>query len=142
MYETRERKGYKRGTAQNFLHSFPLSGTPVVQSYWAWTFAQNLKNIILGNGNRGTERIILLFGGGGGETYYRAGPPMPFLEIPEKWDWSGQCRCPLRDTTGRRQNGGGETYHRLGGGFQSAYGGRELMVFVFHPFAALWSYSK
>ena len=29
-YKTRERKGYKRGTAQNFLHSFPLSGTPVV----------------------------------------------------------------------------------------------------------------
>ena len=28
--------GYKRGTARNFLHSFPLSGTPVVQSYWAW----------------------------------------------------------------------------------------------------------
>ena len=22
--------------ARNFLHSFPLSGTPVVQSYWAW----------------------------------------------------------------------------------------------------------
>ena len=30
--ETRERKGYERGTARNFLHSFPLSGTPVVQS--------------------------------------------------------------------------------------------------------------
>ena len=26
-HETRERKGYKRGTAQNFLHAFPLSGT-------------------------------------------------------------------------------------------------------------------
>ena len=25
MYKTRERKGYKRGTARNFLHSFPLS---------------------------------------------------------------------------------------------------------------------
>ena len=33
--QTRERKGYRRGTARNFLHSFPLSGTPVVQSYWA-----------------------------------------------------------------------------------------------------------
>ena len=27
---------HKRGTAQNFLHQFALSGTPVVQSYWAW----------------------------------------------------------------------------------------------------------
>ena len=36
MHKTGERKGYKRGTARNFLHSFPLSGTPVVQSYWAW----------------------------------------------------------------------------------------------------------
>ena len=34
--QTRERKGYERGTARNFLQSFPLSGTPVVQSYWAW----------------------------------------------------------------------------------------------------------
>ena len=34
-YKTRERKGYERGTARNFLHSFPLSGTAVVQSYWA-----------------------------------------------------------------------------------------------------------
>ena len=33
MYKTRERKGYERGTARNFLQSFPLSGTPVVQSY-------------------------------------------------------------------------------------------------------------
>ena len=31
--QTRERKGYKRGTARNFLHSFPLSGAPVVQSF-------------------------------------------------------------------------------------------------------------
>ena len=31
--QTRERKGYKRGTTWNFLQSFPLSGTPVVQSY-------------------------------------------------------------------------------------------------------------
>ena len=31
--QTRERKGYKRGTARNFLQSFPLSGTLVVQSY-------------------------------------------------------------------------------------------------------------
>ena len=34
--QTRERKGYERDTARNFLHSFPLSSTPVVQSYWAW----------------------------------------------------------------------------------------------------------
>ena len=34
--QSRERKGYRRGTARNFLHSFSLSGTPVVQSYWAW----------------------------------------------------------------------------------------------------------
>ena len=34
--QTRERKGYRRGTARNFLHSFPLSSSPVVQSYWAW----------------------------------------------------------------------------------------------------------
>ena len=27
-----ERKGYRRGTARNFLHSFPLSSAPVVQS--------------------------------------------------------------------------------------------------------------
>ena len=33
-----ERKGYKRGTARNLLHSFPLSGTPVVQSYWTWSW--------------------------------------------------------------------------------------------------------
>ena len=26
-----------KGTARNFLHSFPLSGAPVVQSYCAWT---------------------------------------------------------------------------------------------------------
>ena len=31
--QTRDRKGYKRGTARNFLQSFPLFGTPVVQSY-------------------------------------------------------------------------------------------------------------
>ena len=31
--ETRECKGYERGTERNFLHSFPLSGTAVVQSY-------------------------------------------------------------------------------------------------------------
>ena len=34
--QTRERKGYRRGTARNFLYSLPLSGTPVVRSYWAW----------------------------------------------------------------------------------------------------------
>ena len=33
--QTRERKGYRRGAARNFLHSFPLSSAPVVQSYWA-----------------------------------------------------------------------------------------------------------
>ena len=38
---TRERKGYERGTARNFRHSFPSSGTPVVQSYWAWTYPLN-----------------------------------------------------------------------------------------------------
>ena len=27
---------YRRGTTRNFLHSFPLSGALVVQSYWAW----------------------------------------------------------------------------------------------------------
>ena len=32
MDKTRERKGYKRGTSQNFLHSFPLSCTGVPQS--------------------------------------------------------------------------------------------------------------
>ena len=36
--QERERKGYKRGTARNILHSFPLSGTAVVQSHWAWVF--------------------------------------------------------------------------------------------------------
>ena len=34
--QTRERKGYRWGTARNFVHSFPLSSAPVVQSYWAW----------------------------------------------------------------------------------------------------------
>ena len=33
--QNRGSQGYERGTARNFLHSFPLSGTPVVQSYWA-----------------------------------------------------------------------------------------------------------
>ena len=33
----RERKGYERGAARHFLQSFPLSGSPVVQSYWAWS---------------------------------------------------------------------------------------------------------
>ena len=33
--QTRQCKGYRRVTARNFLHSFPLSSTPVVQSYWA-----------------------------------------------------------------------------------------------------------
>ena len=37
-YKTRERKGYERGTA--LLQSFPLSGAPVVQSYWAWNPAE------------------------------------------------------------------------------------------------------
>ena len=36
LLQNKGRKGYERGTARNFLHSFPLSGTPVVQSYWAW----------------------------------------------------------------------------------------------------------
>ena len=40
--QTRERKGYERGTARNFLHSFPSSGAPVVQSYWAWILSQEL----------------------------------------------------------------------------------------------------
>ena len=43
--QTRERKGYRRGTARNFLHSFPLSGTPVVQSYWAWSLWGRRKNL-------------------------------------------------------------------------------------------------
>ena len=30
--QARERKGCRRGTARNFLHSFPLSNTPVFQS--------------------------------------------------------------------------------------------------------------
>ena len=34
--ENKGRKGYERGTARNFLQSFPLSGASVVQSYWAW----------------------------------------------------------------------------------------------------------
>ena len=33
---------YERGTARNFLHSFPLSGALVVQSYWAWKKAHKL----------------------------------------------------------------------------------------------------
>ena len=37
--QTRECKGCKQGTARNFLHSFPLSSAPVVQSYWAWIFS-------------------------------------------------------------------------------------------------------
>ena len=45
MYKTRERKGYNRGTARNFLHSFPLSGTPVVQSYWAWMISRKFQGI-------------------------------------------------------------------------------------------------
>ena len=36
MYKTRGRKRCKWGTTRNFLHSFPLSGTPVVHSCWAW----------------------------------------------------------------------------------------------------------
>ena len=36
----KNKQGNARGTrevrAQNFLHSFPLSGTPVVLSHWAW----------------------------------------------------------------------------------------------------------
>ena len=35
--QNKGRKGYKQGTVRNFPHSFPFSGTPVVQSYWAWT---------------------------------------------------------------------------------------------------------
>ena len=35
-HKTRGHKGRERGTTRNFLHSFPLSGTPVVQSFWAW----------------------------------------------------------------------------------------------------------
>ena len=31
--QTRGRKGRERGTARNFIHSFPFSGTPVVESY-------------------------------------------------------------------------------------------------------------
>ena len=33
---TRGCEGRERGTTRNFLHSFPLSGTLVVQSYCAW----------------------------------------------------------------------------------------------------------
>ena len=32
-------EGYARGTTRYFLQKFPLSGTPVVQSYRAWTLA-------------------------------------------------------------------------------------------------------
>ena len=32
-----------------------------------------------------------------------------------KWDLPGLCRFPLRKTTGRKQRGGAETYHRWGG---------------------------
>ena len=36
-YKKRGRKGCERGAKRNFLYSFPLSGTPVVQSCRAWT---------------------------------------------------------------------------------------------------------
>ena len=34
-YKGRGRQGCERGTTRNFLQSFPLSSTPVVQSYWS-----------------------------------------------------------------------------------------------------------
>ena len=34
--QNKRRKGCERGTTRNFLHSFPLSSTLVVQSCWAW----------------------------------------------------------------------------------------------------------
>ena len=55
MYKTRERKGYERGTAQNFLHSFPLPSTPVVQSYWAWTCHPSV-SVLRGNLLAKTDR--------------------------------------------------------------------------------------
>ena len=39
--QRRERKGRNRGTTRSFLHSFPLSGTPDVQSYWAMDLGKN-----------------------------------------------------------------------------------------------------
>ena len=44
-------EGFKRGTTRNFLHLFPLSGTPVVQSCWAWIF-ENIK-LLGAQGNPG-----------------------------------------------------------------------------------------
>ena len=35
-YRIRGHKECERVAERNFLHSFPLSGTPVVHSYWAW----------------------------------------------------------------------------------------------------------
>ena len=37
-HKTRGCKECERGASRNFLHSFPLSSIPVVQSYWAWKF--------------------------------------------------------------------------------------------------------
>ena len=45
-YKTRGRKGCEQAMTRNFLHSFPLSCTPVVQSYWAWSFLSFLCLVI------------------------------------------------------------------------------------------------
>ena len=45
-HKTRGRKGCKRGTTRNFLHSFPLSGSPVVQSFWAWKTVTFNKSVL------------------------------------------------------------------------------------------------
>ena len=51
-YKTRERKGCERGATRNFLHSFSLSGTPVIQSCWVRSVAIPLSHdVFRGNGD-------------------------------------------------------------------------------------------
>ena len=90
--QTRERKGYRRGTARNFLHSFPLSGAPVVQSYWEWTWELFLCGCANWSGDKFGESL-----GGSQATpsFSRTSPEVPqtspeaFRRLPRKFSHCG-----------------------------------------------------
>ena len=73
----------------------------------------------------------------GGETYYKVPPPKPVLEASEKWDLSGLCPFPLRRMTGREQRGGGNAYHKWGGGGSKTVFGAIWYVFPSPEFSPL-----
>ena len=78
---------------------------------------------ILGSGKWGGGNASCDFWG---TDYYRVPPPTTTFRGLRKWDLSGLCPFPPKKMTWREQMGG-KTYHRLGGGVKTVFG-EGLMV--------------